>query len=62
MEKSLKSQGIDPKTVNTEQLMGMECDEGEEEESFIESPLGAVSILGGIIAIGAGIAYLWKRN
>lgn len=62
LEKSLKSQGIDPKTVNTEELMGMECDEEEEEEGFIESPLGVVSILGGILAIGAGIVYLWNKK
>ena len=60
LEKSLKSQGIDPNSVNQEELLNGIVE--EEEEGFLESPLAALSIFGGLLAIGAGVFYLWKKK
>ena len=60
MEKSLRSQGIDPASVKDEEIAKTE--EEDEEESFLESPLGALSVIGGLLAIGAGALYFWKKQ
>ena len=60
MEKSLRSQGIDPASVKDEEKATNE--EEDEEESFLESPLGALSVIGGLLAIGAGALYFWKKQ
>lgn len=59
IEQTLKNQGIDPSKVNTNDLID---EEEEKEESFLESPVGAISVIGGLIAVCAGAIYLWKKK
>lgn len=64
IEQSLKNQGIDPSTVDTNKLMGEEGQEEAEEEaeSFLDTPVGMLTALGGVIAVAAGAFYLFKKN
>jgi tetratricopeptide (TPR) repeat protein len=62
-KRSLQSQGIDPNTVNPKTLTGEnEKVNEDEEEGFLDSPLGFATVAGGAIALGLGIFYLFSKS
>lgn len=60
MEKQLKAQGIDPSQHNMDQFTQQE--EEEEEGSFLDTPLGALTAVGGLLAVGLGAMYFFKKS
>ena len=60
-KRSLQNQGIDPNTVDPSAMIG-EKQEEDEEEGFLDSPLGFATVAGGAVALGVGLFYLFNKS